>query len=76
MRNFDKNSIDTKLYVNFEMEYYLNLIEYIDFFGKSKIDEFDYIMYLNDIDSFIANYAKGNMHAYIRKITNQRKIFN
>ena len=74
LRNFGRNSIDTKLYANFEMEYYMNLIEYIDYFGKDSIDEFEYMMYLNDIDSFISNYSSSNnVHAYIQKIENQRK---
>ena len=56
------------------MEYYLNLIEYIDFVGKDQIDHFEYMMYLSDIDNFISNYAsKNNVHAYIQKIENQRQ---
>lgn len=75
LRNFGSNSIDTKLYNNFEMEYYMNLIEYIDYFGKDSIDEFEYMMYLNDIDGFISNYSNSNnVHAYIQKIENQRKL--
>ena len=74
LRNFSRNSIDTKLYANIEMEYYLNLIEYIDFVGKDQIDKFEYMIYLSDIDTFISNYAsKNNVHAYIQKIENHRK---
>lgn len=74
MRNFDKNSVDSKIYSNFEMEYYLNLIEYMTYFGKETMDEFDYMMYLTDIDHFIdALENKNGEHAYIRKIESQRK---
>lgn len=74
LRYYDEHSIDTKLYSNFEMEYYLNLSEYIAFAGKGKIDAFDYMMYLSDIDAFISDYSnKNNLNVYIRKITNQRQ---
>ena len=72
--NFDRNSIDTMIYSNFEMEYYLNLMEYIEYMGKDRIDEFDYIMYLSDIDAFISKYdSQNHVHAYIKKISEQRK---
>ena len=76
LRHFDKYSIDTNLYRNFEMEYYLNLGEYLNFVGKDNVDPFDYMMYLSDIDTFISEYAnKDHLNAYIKKITNQRKEF-
>lgn len=77
LRTFDNNSIDSKLYNNFEMEYYLNLVEYLSYMDKSKIDRFDYMMYLNDLDSFISHLSQSNaMNAYITKILNQRKRLN
>lgn len=76
LRIFDINSVDTKIYYNFEMEYYLLLSEYIDFIKKSNIDEFEYMMYLGEIDSFISKYTHGtDIHAYIQKISFYRQNF-
>lgn len=73
LRIFDKNSVDTKIYANFQMEYYLNLIEYLDFVHKEGINQFDYMMYLNDIDSFLQQCNSANdMHSYIQKIAYYR----
>lgn len=70
LRIFDINSVDTKIYNNFEMEYYLILSEYIDYLKKENIEEFEYMMYLSDIDSFISRYTNGSdVHAYIQKIS-------
>lgn len=55
------------------MEYYLILSEYIDYLKKENIEEFEYMMYLSDIDSFISRYTNGSdMHAYIQKISYYR----
>lgn len=71
---FDTNSVDTKIYNNFEMQYYVNLSEYIDYIKPDNIDEFEYMMYINDIDNFISKYqAERNVHAYIHKISQHRK---
>lgn len=71
---FDTNSVDTKIYSNLEMEYYLMLCEYIDYLKKDNIDEFEYMMYLDDIDSFISKHEEGrNIHTYIHKISQYRK---
>lgn len=72
--NFDNNSVDSKIFNNFEMEYYLSLIEYIEFFGKNNVDPFDYMMYMKDIDGFIAKMEKtDSIHAFVKQIENQRK---
>jgi len=76
LKNFDSNSTDSKIYSNFEMEYYLNLVEYLDYFDKSQIDEFDYIMYLSDIDGYISRIDKNDVHAFINRIVDLRKKFN
>lgn len=71
---FDVNSVDTKIYNNFEIQYYVNLSEYIDYIKPDNIDEFEYMMYINDIDNFISKYqAERNVHAYIHKISQHRK---
>ena len=74
VRNFDDNTVDSKIYSNFEMEYYLSLIEYIMFFGKDSIDPFDYMVYMKDIDEFIAKIEKTDtIHAFAKQIENQRQ---
>ena len=76
LRNFDNRAVDSKIYTNFEMEYYLSLVEYLDYFSKDEIDPFDYVMYLSDIDSYIARFSKDDtMHAYMKKIASQRRHF-
>ena len=74
LRNFDNNSIDSMIYSNFEMEYYLSLVEFLDYYDKSAIDQFDYMMYLSDLDAFISHFEnRNNTYAYVQKIVNQRK---
>ena len=74
IRNFDNSSIDTKIYKNFEMEYFVNLLEWIIFKGKDNIDEFDYMMYLSEIDNLISKLSETeNVHAFIKKIVGQRE---
>ena len=74
LNNFGDNSIDSKLYENFEMEYYLTLIDYLNICNDDSIDEFEKIMLLDDIDEFISKFEKrNNAHAYIKKIIAQRE---
>ncbi len=74
VRNFDDNTVDSKIYSNFEMEYYVSLIEYILFFGKDSIDPFDYMVYMKDIDEYIAKIEKtDSIHAFVKQIENQRQ---
>lgn len=71
--NFDGNTVDSKLYTNFEMEYCLNLIEYIEYYGKDSIEKFELRMYLDDIDSFIRKYEiENDTSKYIQKIASKR----
>ena len=73
IRNFDNSSIDTKIYYNFEMEYFVNLLEWIAYKGKDNIDEFDYMMYVSEIDNFVSRLSQqANRHAFIKKIVKQR----
>lgn len=73
VRNFDDNTVDSKIYNNFEMEYYVSLIEYILFFGKETIDPFDYMVYMKDIDEYIAkNEQTDSIHAFVKQIEKQR----
>lgn len=74
LRTYDGNSIDSKIYSSFQMEYYLSLMEYLSYRGKESVDEFTYMMYLNEVDSYIDDYSHGDMlSAYFRKIVNVRK---
>ena len=72
---FDNNSIDSKIYSNFEMEYYLGLVEYLNYVDRAKIDDFDYTIYLNDLDSFISHLSSANsVNAYIKKILSNARV--
>lgn len=72
LSTFGDNSIDSKLFENFEMEYFLTLIDYLKFAGD-EINEFEKVMYWADIDEFIArNEKKNNIHSYVKKIMEQR----
>ena len=74
VRTFANNSIDTKLYDNFKMEYFLNLMEYLDFSDRESIDEFEYMMYLDEIDEYINEYSQSDtMGTYFKKIVNHRQ---
>lgn len=73
IRVFDNNAVDSSIYTNFEMEYYLSLLEYLDFYGSDTIDRFDYIMYMKDIDDYISKVEKSDkVHAFIRSISTRR----
>ncbi len=73
LRVFDINSIDTKIYNNLEMEYYVILSEYLDYIKKENMDDFEYMMYMSDIDNFISKYqSRSDIHAFIQKIVYHR----
>ncbi len=70
LRSFDGNSIDSKIYSNFEMEYYLNLVEYLEHSKEEEIDEFEKMMYLDEISSYVKKYQNANsVHPFVRKIS-------
>jgi len=76
LRNFDNHSVDTRIYENFEMEYYVNILEYIEVLGKDEIEEFDYMMYMSEIDEFISKFEKrDSTHAFMKKIFEHRSKF-
>ena len=55
------------------MEYYVSLIDYILIFGKETIDPFDYMVYMKDIDEYIAkNEQTDSIHAFVKQIEKQR----
>ncbi len=51
--NFEIGSIDSQLYENFAMEYYLTLIEYLSYADKLGLDEEDIEDYREEIEKFI-----------------------
>ena len=73
VRTFSDQAVDSTLYMNFEMEYYLVLVEYLNYTGKENIDPFEYEMYLSEIDEFIARIERNNsIHAFAKAVEQQR----
>ena len=71
---FNTNSVDSKIYNNLEMDYYIILSEYINFQRKDNIDEFERMMYISDIDNFIKRFkTERDVNAYIHKLSEYRK---
>lgn len=69
VRNFSKGSIDSKLYDNFLMEYYLILVEYMENIDINTIDKFERRMYLNEINKYIEKKkAEDNTGIYVKRI--------
>ena len=76
VRNYNDYAVDSKLYMNFEMEYYLILIEYLNYYGRDGMDPFDFEMSLSEIDEFIAKTERNNsVHVFMKAISEQRKSF-
>ena len=69
LRNFSQGSIDSKLYANFEMEYYLALAEYLLFSEAGEIDRFEQKMCLGEIKRYLAEVEKeDNGNFYVDQI--------
>ena len=67
--NFDRGSIDTQLCDNFEMEYYLALIEFLTYADKLGLDEDDVEDYKDEIARYIAESKKDSTrNRYIDRI--------
>lgn len=65
--NFGRGTIDTQLYNNFCMEYYLSLVNYLSY--KTDVDPFDKEMYISEIREYLNSLAKEkNKNAYIQQI--------
>ena len=65
--NFGKGTIDTQLYNNFCMEYYLSLISYLTV--KKDIDKFEIYMYKNEMQEYLNSVKKeNNANVYLRQI--------
>jgi hypothetical protein len=69
LRNFSQGSIDSKLYANFEMEYYLALAEYLLFSEAGEIDRFEQKMCLGEIKRYLSEVEKeDNGNFYVDQI--------
>jgi hypothetical protein len=69
LRNFSQGSIDSKLYANFEMEYYLALAEYLLYSEKGEIDRFEQKMCLSEIKRYLSEVEKeDNGNFYVDQI--------
>ncbi len=67
--NYAIGSIDSKLYENFSMEYYLTLCECIQYADKLSLDEDEIEDYKEEIREFINSYKKNDDSTlYISKI--------
>ena len=67
--NFGRGTIDTQLYNNFCLEYYLSLINYLS--TTPDIDEFEKYMYKNEMTEYLISVKKEtNENAYLKQIAN------
>ncbi len=68
-KNFGKGTIDTQLYNNFCMEYYLALVNYLDFVGEGEVDEFDLMMYRKEMTDYLNSVKKDSQeNPYLKQI--------
>ncbi|MGN1103282.1 MAG: TIR domain-containing protein [Candidatus Coproplasma sp.] len=67
--NFEIGSIDSQLYDNFAMEYYLILVEYLHYADRLGLDEDDVDDYKDEIKCYIDKFTKQVNHSkYIDRI--------
>ena len=53
------------------MEYYLSLVEYLERYADEDIDDFEKMIYIDEINSYVVRYKNSNtVHPFIRKIVN------
>ena len=68
-KHFGYGSIDTHLSANIDMEYYLNLIEYLSFADELDLDEDDVEVYLDEIKGYLDREKnKTDQSKYIERI--------
>ena len=66
---FEPGSIDSKLYDNFSMEYYLTLAEYLHHAEEFSMDEDDVEDYKEEIRSYIEETKRKSEHSkYVERI--------
>lgn len=67
--NFGKGTIDSRLYINFCMEYYLSLVHYLSCQDDIEIDPFDIMMYKKEIKDFINSLKEeANNNVFLAQI--------
>ena len=67
--NFGKGTIDTQLYNNFCMEYYLSLVNYLSSNQKDNFDDFEIMMFKSEINAYLNSIRKDNTeNAYLKQI--------
>ncbi len=68
LRNFDKGSLDSKLYDNFRFEYYLAVAEWLKERGEA-IDKFEKKMQLKEINGYLKDIKEEDgVNIYIKRI--------
>lgn len=68
-QNFEIGTIDSQLYANFAMEYYLARLEYLENAEALGLDPFDCSIYMEEIETYIAEHKeKTNETDYFNKI--------
>lgn len=68
-KHFGYGSIDTHLSANIDMEYYLNLIEYLDYADELDLDEDDIEIYLEEIKNYLDREKnKTDQSKYLERI--------
>lgn len=66
---YGKGAIDTQLYNLFCMEYYLSLVNYLESGQTDEIDDFEIMMYREEISDYLDSIKKGhNETAYLHQI--------
>jgi len=72
VRNYDEYSVDTRVYSTFRMEYYLNLLEYLDM-TQGRVDDYEMRYLLEEMDDYIEGCEKQDaISAYTKRIMTQR----
>ena len=67
--NFEVGSIDSQLYDNFSMEYYLTLIEYLSYAEELELDEDDIEDYRDEIKTYLKETKRQSEHSkYVERI--------
>ena len=68
-QNFEIGTIDSQLYANFAMEYYLARLEYLQNADALGLDPFDCSIYMEELEAYIQDHKeKTNETDYFNKI--------
>ena len=68
LRNFDRGSLDSKLYDNFRFEYYLSLAEWLVEKGGA-LDKFEKKMHLKEVTGYLKDMQEeDDVNVYVKRI--------